>query len=78
MILALLVTGHRRALGRAMAAIVFAPAGDMLIVLSEGGPAGTAYGVHGATALAVAVTAALLPRERPTASAAPSPVAVTH
>ncbi|MEU8465179.1 hypothetical protein [Streptomyces sp. NPDC029003] len=50
-------------------AIVFAPAGDMLSVLSEGGPAGTAYGVHGATALAVAGTAA---------PAAPSPVAVTH
>ncbi|MFG2622616.1 DUF4267 domain-containing protein [Streptomyces sp. NPDC048507] len=77
-IVALLVTGHRRALGWAMAAVVCVPAGDMLIVLSEGGPAGTAYGVHGATALAVAVTAALLLRERPAAPAIPSPVAVTH
>ncbi|MEU8500802.1 DUF4267 domain-containing protein [Streptomyces lavendulae] len=84
-ILALLLTGHRRALGWAMAAIAFVPVGDMVIVLNSGGPAGTAYGVHGATALAVAVTAALLLRERPArpaclpadaappAGAAPSP-----
>ncbi|WP_037862491.1 DUF4267 domain-containing protein [Streptomyces sp. NRRL S-237] len=64
-ILALLLTGQRRALGWAMAAITFVPAGDMVIVLSEGGPAGHAYGVHGATALAVALTAVLLLRERP-------------
>ncbi|MFF3349738.1 hypothetical protein [Streptomyces sp. NPDC002779] len=44
------------------------PAGDMLIVLSEGGPATTAYGVRGLAAAAVAVTAALLLRERPTAT----------
>lgn len=65
-ILALLLTGHRRALGWAMAAIAFVPVGDMVIVLNSGGAAATAYGVHGATALAVAVTAALLLRERPT------------
>ncbi|MFD7258997.1 DUF4267 domain-containing protein [Streptomyces sp. NPDC059874] len=64
-VLALLLTGQRRALGWAMAAIAFIPAGDMAIVLSAGGPAGTAYGVHGSTALAVALTAALLLRERP-------------
>ncbi|MFC9293623.1 DUF4267 domain-containing protein [Streptomyces sp. NPDC057011] len=78
-ILVLLLTGHRRALGWAMAAIAFVPAGDMVIVLTSGGPAGTAYGVHGFTALAVAVTAVLLLRERPAAPAAapaPSPSAV--
>ncbi|MFJ7590488.1 DUF4267 domain-containing protein [Streptomyces sp. NPDC097617] len=64
-ILALLVTGQRRALGWAMAAITFVPAGDMAVVLADGGSAGTAYGVHGATALAVALTAVLLLRERP-------------
>ncbi|MCX5199375.1 DUF4267 domain-containing protein [Streptomyces sp. NBC_00249] len=67
-VLALLLTGHRRALGWAMAAIAFVPAGDMVIVLTSGGPAGTAYGVHGFTALAVAVTAGLLLRERPSAT----------
>ncbi|MEU9035978.1 DUF4267 domain-containing protein [Streptomyces sp. NPDC048352] len=72
-ILALLLTGHRRALGWAMAAIVSVPAGDMVIVLTSGGPAGTAYGVHGFTALAVAVTAALLLRERPAAPALTTP-----
>ncbi|WP_030765966.1 MULTISPECIES: DUF4267 domain-containing protein [unclassified Streptomyces] len=64
-IFALLLTGQRRALGWAMAAITFVPAGDMVIVLGNGGPAGHAYGVHGATALAVALTAGLLLRERP-------------
>ncbi|MEV0413662.1 DUF4267 domain-containing protein [Streptomyces sp. NPDC050448] len=63
-VLALLLTGHRRALGWAMAALAFVPAGDMVIVLSSGGSAGTAYGVHGATAAAVALTAVLLLRER--------------
>ncbi|MEU6862275.1 DUF4267 domain-containing protein [Streptomyces sp. NPDC046876] len=62
-ILALLLTGQRRALGWAMAAIVCVPAGDMAIVLASGGPAGAAYGIHGATAAAVALTAALLLRE---------------
>lgn len=48
-----------------MAAMAVVPVGDMLIVLNEGGPAATAYGVHGLTAAAVAVTAGLLLRERP-------------
>lgn len=63
-VLALLLTGHRRALGWAMAAIAIIPAGDMVIVLTSGGPPATAYGVHGTTALIVAVTATLLLRER--------------
>ncbi|MGZ9933847.1 DUF4267 domain-containing protein [Streptomyces sp. NC-S4] len=64
-IFALLLARQRRALGWAMAAIAFVPAGDMVIVLAGGGPAAQAYGVHGVTALAVALTAGLLLRERP-------------
>ncbi|MEU5002222.1 DUF4267 domain-containing protein [Streptomyces sp. NPDC021622] len=67
-ILALLLAGQRKALGLAMAAMAVVPAGDMLIVLNEGGPAATAYGVHGLTAAAVAVTGGLLLRERPAAA----------
>ncbi|MFE4337187.1 DUF4267 domain-containing protein [Streptomyces sp. NPDC056831] len=67
-ILALLLAGQRKALGLAMAAMAVVPAGDMLIVLNEGGPAATAYGVHGLAAAAVAVTAGLLLRERPAAA----------
>ncbi|WP_328301206.1 DUF4267 domain-containing protein [Streptomyces sp. NBC_00435] len=67
-ILALLLTGHRRALGWAMAAIAFVPLGDAVIVLNGGGTAATALGVHGSTAAAVLVTAALLLRERRTAA----------
>ncbi|MGW6137844.1 DUF4267 domain-containing protein [Streptomyces sp. NPDC055140] len=70
-ILVLLLTGQRRALGWAMAAITFVPAGDMAIVLSNGGSAATAYGVHGATAACVALTAVLLLRERTVAPARP-------
>ncbi|WP_326647693.1 MULTISPECIES: DUF4267 domain-containing protein [unclassified Streptomyces] len=61
---ALLLSGHRRALGWAMLATAFVPAGDMVIVLSNNGSPGTAYGIHGLTAVAVAVTAGLLLRER--------------
>lgn len=63
--LTLLLAGQRKALGVAMAAMAVVPAGDMLIVLNEGGPAATAYGIHGLSAAAVAVTAALLLREKP-------------
>ena len=67
-ILALLLAGQRKALGLAMAAMAVVPVSDMVIVLNEGGPAATAYGVHGLTAAAVAVTAGLLLRERPAAA----------
>lgn len=74
-IFALLLAGHRKALGWAMLGLTFIPAGDMVIVLSSGGSAGTAYGIHGATAAAVAVTAGLLLRERPNPVAAPGSAA---
>jgi len=63
--LALLLTGHRRALGWTLLALTFAPITDMLTVLSNHGSAGTAYGVHGLAAAVVALTGALLLRERP-------------
>lgn len=67
-ILALLLTGRREALGVAMAAMAVVPVGDMLIVLNAGGPAATAYGVHGLAAATVALTGFLLLRKRPTAA----------
>ncbi|MFI1383972.1 DUF4267 domain-containing protein [Embleya sp. NPDC020886] len=67
---ALLLTGHRRALGWAMLAMSFIPAGDMVIVLSNEGSTGKALGIHGLTAVLVALTAGLLLRERPAARAA--------
>ncbi|MGW1893281.1 DUF4267 domain-containing protein [Streptomyces sp. NPDC002004] len=68
-VLALLLTGHRRALGWAMLAIAFVPAGDMVVVLSSHGSAAAAFGIHGFTAALVVLTAALLLRERPPAVA---------
>ncbi|MFD9219245.1 DUF4267 domain-containing protein [Streptomyces sp. NPDC060064] len=70
-VFALLLSGHRRALGWAMLAITFVPAGDLVIILSNDGSAGTTYGVHGLTAAAVAVTAGLLLRERPLPATTP-------
>ncbi|WP_104815921.1 DUF4267 domain-containing protein [Kitasatospora sp. MMS16-BH015] len=58
--LALLLTGHRRALGWALLATAFTPLGDAVIVLSHHGPVATALGVHAATAALVLATSALL------------------
>ncbi len=71
---ALLLSGHRRALGWAMLAFAFIPVGDMVIVLSQGGSPATALGIHGLTAVVVLVGAALLLRERPTPASASEPV----
>jgi Domain of unknown function (DUF4267) len=71
---ALLLSGHRRALGWAMLALAFIPVGDMVIVLSQGGAPATAFGIHGLTAAVVLVGAALLLRERPTPANAAEPV----
>jgi len=73
-VFALLLSGHRRALGWAMLAFAFIPVGDMVIVLSQGGPPATALGIHGLTAVVVLVGAGLLLRERPTPASAPAPV----
>lgn len=69
-VFALLLTGHRKALGWMLLALTFAPITDMLTVLSNHGSAGTAYGVHGLAAAVVALNAVLLLRERPTPAAA--------
>lgn len=61
--LGLLITGHRRALAVALTAETVTPVGDMIVVLTHGGSAATALGIHGATAVLVALTAGLLFRE---------------
>ncbi|MFJ5834955.1 DUF4267 domain-containing protein [Streptomyces sp. NPDC093089] len=68
LVILVLLAGQRKALGMAMAAMAVVPVGDMTIVLSHGGPAATAYGVHGLAAAVVAVTAGLLLRERSAAA----------
>jgi hypothetical protein len=70
-VLALLLSGHRRALGWAMLAFAFIPLGDVVIVLSQGGTPATAFGIHGLTAVVVLVGAGLLLRERPTPASVP-------
>ncbi|MGW1997965.1 DUF4267 domain-containing protein [Embleya sp. NPDC001921] len=75
--LALLLAGHRRALGWTMLAMSFIPAGDMTVVLGNDGSAATALGVHGPTACLVALTAGLLLRERPARATTPTPTPAT-
>lgn len=64
-VLVLLALGHRRATGIVMALVTVAPILDMIAVLTHGGSAATALGVHGLTAVIVAIVAGLLLRERP-------------
>ncbi|MEU4394980.1 DUF4267 domain-containing protein [Kribbella sp. NPDC023855] len=64
-ILVLLALGHRRATGIVMAIVTVAPILDMIAVFTHGGSAATALGVHGLTAVVVAIVAGLLLRERP-------------
>ncbi|MEV6338373.1 DUF4267 domain-containing protein [Nocardia vinacea] len=63
-ILVLLATGQRYALGIVTLVIALIPIGDMLTVLSWGGSTAAAFGIHGLTAALVAVTGVLLIRER--------------
>ncbi|GAA2093971.1 DUF4267 domain-containing protein [Kitasatospora saccharophila] len=62
--LALLLTGHRRALGWALLAESVTPFGDAVTILARHGSTATAFGVHFATAVFVVVTAVLLLTER--------------
>ncbi|WP_282205195.1 DUF4267 domain-containing protein [Kitasatospora fiedleri] len=62
--LALLLTGHRRALGWALLAESVTPFGDCATILAHHGSTATAFGVHFTTALLVVATAALLLTER--------------
>ncbi|MGW4742058.1 DUF4267 domain-containing protein [Nocardia xishanensis] len=69
-ILALLAAKQRYALGIATLVIALVPFGDMLTVLRWDGSTGAAFGIHGLTAALVALTGALLLRERSVAKAA--------
>ncbi|RKE18253.1 DUF4267 domain-containing protein [Streptomyces sp. TLI_171] len=62
--LALLLTGHRRALGWVLLAESFAAFADCFTVLANHGSVVTAFAVHFATALFVVATAVLLLTER--------------
>ncbi|MGO4614880.1 DUF4267 domain-containing protein [Nocardia sp. 2YAB30] len=64
LILALLGARQRYALGIATLVIALVPIGDMLTVLSWSGSTATAFGVHGLTAVFVALTGVLLIREQ--------------
>ncbi|WP_062982084.1 DUF4267 domain-containing protein [Nocardia anaemiae] len=76
---ALLVTGHRRAMGWVLLTVAVAPFGDMINVLAHHGSTATAFGVHGLTSALIAVTGALILRETGKApaqqAAAPAPTA---
>lgn len=63
-ILVLLATEQRYALGIVTLVIALIPVGDMLTVLSWGGSTAAAFGIHGLTAALVAVGGVLLIRER--------------
>jgi hypothetical protein len=64
-ILILLALGQRRATGIVMAIVTLVPILDMIAVFTHGGSAATALGIHGLTAVIVAIVAGLLLRERP-------------
>ncbi|GAA3441161.1 DUF4267 domain-containing protein [Planomonospora venezuelensis] len=59
-VLPALLTGNQHMLGWLILASVFAPLGDMVVVLRNGGPRAVAFGVHGLTAAVMAVVAAIL------------------
>ncbi|XVQ14119.1 DUF4267 domain-containing protein [Spirillospora sp. CA-255316] len=61
-VFALLARGKREALGWVMIAFATIPAGDMLTVLAHHGSKAAAFGVHGATAVAVLASGLLLVR----------------
>jgi hypothetical protein len=68
-ILVLLALGQRRATGVVMGLAVIIPVVDMVAVLTHGGSVATALGIHGLTAVIVAIAAVVLLRERPEAPA---------
>ncbi|MFE7744509.1 DUF4267 domain-containing protein [Nocardia sp. NPDC057455] len=63
LILALLGLRQRYALGIVTLVVALVPVGDMLTVLSWNGSAAAAFGIHGLTAVLVALTGGLLLRE---------------
>ncbi|MEC3952251.1 DUF4267 domain-containing protein [Nocardia sp. CDC153] len=64
LIVTLLATRQRRALGTALLVTATIPVGDMLTILRHGGSTAMAFGVHGLTAALVAATGILFLRER--------------
>jgi hypothetical protein len=76
----LLLTGHRRALGWVLLVEALVPLGDMTTVLTHGGSATVAFGVHGLTAALIVTTGLLVLRETRgvTVAAAPAPVPATR
>ncbi|WP_067571246.1 DUF4267 domain-containing protein [Nocardia acidivorans] len=74
LILALLAFRQRLALGITMLVMALAPVADMLIVLTHNGSTAAAFGIHGFTAVLVALTGVLLLREPRTAPIATSTV----
>ena len=56
----LLVTGRQRAAGWFMTAAAMIPTGDALVVLANAGSTTTAFGIHGATAVALLIGGGLL------------------
>jgi len=75
-LLVLFALRERRLTGIAMALVTIVPIFDMIAVLTHGGSAATALGVHGFTAALVAIDAFLHLRERPTIDA-PRPLATS-
>ncbi|MFC9998305.1 DUF4267 domain-containing protein [Nocardia sp. NPDC127526] len=69
LILALLAARQRYALGIVTLVMALAPIGDMLTVLRWDGSTAAAFGIHGLTAVFVAITGLLLVREDRTAAA---------
>jgi hypothetical protein len=65
-LLVLFALRERRSTGVVMALATIVPIVDMIAVLTHGGSAATALGIHGLTAVIVAIDAYLLLRERPT------------
>ncbi|MFI6316921.1 DUF4267 domain-containing protein [Nonomuraea sp. NPDC050556] len=62
-LLVLLATRHRRALGWVLLATACTPLGDMITVLLHHGSTAAALGIHGATAALIVLTALLLLKE---------------
>ncbi|MFZ3598714.1 DUF4267 domain-containing protein [Streptomyces sp. BH104] len=62
-VVVLLVTGHRRALGWVLLMEAVAPFGDMINVLAHHGSLAAAFGIHGLTSALIAVTGLLVLRE---------------
>ncbi|WP_217167789.1 DUF4267 domain-containing protein [Streptomyces sp. AC512_CC834] len=62
-IVILLVTGHRRALGLVLLTEAVAPFGDMINVLAHHGSVAAAFGIHGLTSALIAITGLLFLRE---------------